>query len=134
MPRILVVDDEPNVRRLIQINLERHGYTVETACDGIGAVAALRDRRPDLLIIDRELSGEMSAEQLVSQIRLDPAMKTLPVIYLRTADGYNDGPVLPPWDTCLHLTRPFHPAELLQLVKRTLVTPPEPVLFMPIDI
>ena len=52
MPRILVTDDEPNIVRLIQVNLERQGFQVETANNGAQALEKIRANRPDLLVSD----------------------------------------------------------------------------------
>ena len=49
---ILVVDDEPDIRRLVKEILEDEGYAVASAENGEGARRALRDRRPDLILLD----------------------------------------------------------------------------------
>ncbi len=119
MPRILAVDDEPNIVRLIQVNLERNGYTVETANNGVQALAKIRERRPDLVVSD-VMMPEMGGFELLDSIRMDPALADLPVIMLtaKTQDadvvrGYSTG-------VDMYLTKPFNPMELLQFVKRIL--------------
>ena len=52
MARILIVDDEPDIRRLIQVNLELDGHEVHMACDGSEALAAVRAQVPDVIILD----------------------------------------------------------------------------------
>ncbi len=119
MPRILAVDDEPNIVRLIQVNLVRQGYTVETANNGVEALAKIRENRPDLLVSD-VMMPEMGGFELLKNVRMDPALSDLPVIMLtaKTQDkdvmeGYTHG-------ADMYLTKPFNPAELLQFVKRIL--------------
>ena len=119
MPRILAVDDEPNIVRLIQVNLMRQGYQVETANNGVEALAKIRESMPDLLVSD-VMMPEMGGFELLKNIRMDPALKDLPVIMLtaKTQDtdvltGYAGG-------ADMYLTKPFNPAELLQFVKRIL--------------
>ena len=121
MPRILAVDDEPNIVRLIQVNLERQGYQVETANNGVQALAKIRDNRPDLLVSD-VMMPEMGGFELLKNIRMDPALADLPVIMLtaKTQDkdvmeGYSTG-------ADMYLTKPFNPQELLQFVKRILAS------------
>jgi two-component system alkaline phosphatase synthesis response regulator PhoP/two-component system response regulator VicR len=121
MPRILAVDDEPNIVRLIQVNLERHGYQVETANNGAQALAKIRENRPDLLVSD-VMMPEMDGFELLSSIRRDPALSDLPVIMLtakaqdaNVMEGYSRG-------ADMYLTKPFNPAELLQFVKRILTS------------
>jgi two-component system, OmpR family, alkaline phosphatase synthesis response regulator PhoP len=122
MPRILAVDDEPNIRRLIQVNLERQGYTVEVAENGAIALEMVRANCPDLLVSD-VMMPEMDGFELVANIRRDPALENLPIIMLtaKTQDkdvmeGYKRG-------ADMYLTKPFNPAELLNFVKRLLATP-----------
>src|SRR5579871_4041434 len=119
MPRILAVDDEPNIVRLIQVNLERHGYQVETANNGAQALAKIRQNRPDLLVSD-VMMPEMDGFELLASIRRDPNLMDLPVIML-TAKA-QDKDVLEGYKTGadMHLTKPFNPQELLAFVKRIL--------------
>ena len=119
MPRILAVDDEPNIVRLIQVNLERHGYQVETANNGAQALAKIRANRPDLLVSD-VMMPEMDGFELLANVRRDPALMDLPVIML-TAKA-QDKDVLEGYKTGadMYLTKPFNPQELLAFVKRIL--------------
>jgi len=119
MPRILAVDDEPNIVRLIQVNLERHGYQVETANNGAQALAKIRQNRPDLLVSD-VMMPEMDGFELLASIRRDPNLMDLPVIML-TAKA-QDKDVLEGYKTGadMYLTKPFNPQELLAFVKRIL--------------
>ena len=119
MPRILAVDDEPNIVRLIQVNLERHGYQVDTASNGVQALEKIRANRPDLVVSD-VMMPEMDGFELLSTIKRDPALEDLPIIMLtaKTQDknvmeGYSRG-------ADMYLTKPFNPAELLAFVKRIL--------------
>ena len=53
MPKkILVVDDDPDIRDVLTVILESRGYEIVTACDGIECLAALRAEKPDLMVID----------------------------------------------------------------------------------
>jgi two-component system alkaline phosphatase synthesis response regulator PhoP len=119
MPRILAVDDEPNIVRLIQVNLERHGYQVETANNGAQALAKIKANRPDLLVSD-VMMPEMDGFELLANVRRDPSLMDLPVIML-TAKA-QDGDVLQGYKTGadMYLTKPFNPQELLAFVKRIL--------------
>ncbi len=124
MPRILAVDDEPNIVRLIQVNLERDGYTVETASNGAQALAKIRQSRPDLLVSD-VMMPEMDGFELLANIRRDPMLNDLPVIMLTAKaqdrdvmEGYTRG-------ADMYLTKPFNPMELKQFVKRILASATE---------
>jgi two-component system alkaline phosphatase synthesis response regulator PhoP/two-component system response regulator VicR len=119
MPRILVTDDEPNIVRLIQVNLERQGFQVETANNGAQALAKIRANRPDLLVSD-VMMPEMDGFELLSNIRRDPLLENLPVIMLTAKaqdrdvlEGYTRG-------ADMYLTKPFNPIELVTFAKRLL--------------
>ena len=79
MPRILAVDDEPNIVRLIQVNLERHGYQVETANNGAQALTKIKANRPDLVVSD-VMMPEMDGFETIARIRRHPRLKHIPVI------------------------------------------------------
>ena len=117
--RILVVDDEPSIVQLVQGNLERHGFTAETAENGVEALTRILTHRPDLIISDIKMP-EMDGLELLAHIRDDPETRDLPVIFLtsKAADhevmnGYLQG-------ADMYLSKPFHPAELILIVKRLL--------------
>ena len=117
--RILVAEDDPNILRQIEFNLQSNGYTIETAQTGADALKQLMKNKPDLLITDI-MMPEMDGYELVSSLRGDEQLADLPVIMLtaRTQDedvaqGYNSG-------TDLYLTKPFNPTELLAFVQRIL--------------
>ncbi|MFM7186400.1 MAG: response regulator transcription factor [Armatimonadota bacterium] len=119
MPRILVTDDEPNIVRLIQVNLERQGFQVETANNGAQALEKIRANRPDLLVSD-VMMPEMDGFELLSNIRRDPVLENLPVIMLTAKaqdrdvlEGYTRG-------ADMYLTKPFNPIELVTFAKRLL--------------
>jgi two-component system alkaline phosphatase synthesis response regulator PhoP/two-component system response regulator VicR len=116
-PRILVVEDDINILRQIEFNLQTNGYGVETATNGADALKALLNSKPDLLITDIMMPG-MDGYELVAALREDEQLSDLPVIMLtaKTQDsdvteGYNSG-------TDLYLTKPFNPTELLRFVRR----------------
>jgi DNA-binding response OmpR family regulator len=117
--RILVVEDEPHILHLVQRNLEREGYAVETAVNGVDALGKILARTPDLLISD-VMMPEMDGFELLEHLRGDPDLADLPVLLLtvRSRDpdvqaGYRRG-------ADLYLTKPFHPDELLAFVRRLL--------------
>jgi DNA-binding response OmpR family regulator len=116
---ILVVEDDPNILRQIEFNLQSHGYGVETATNGVEALKKMMLKRPSLLITDI-MMPEMDGYELVSSLRRDDQLSDLPVIMLtaRTQDndvtqGYTSG-------TDLYLTKPFNPIELIRFVQRIL--------------
>ena len=76
--RILVADDEPQIRRSLQVNLESKGYAVEAVESGTLAISAFLNRRPDLMIVDVIMPG-MNGVEVVRHIRESSAV---PIIVL----------------------------------------------------
>jgi len=81
MKRILVIDDEPDLRELVRINLDQAGYSVDTVSTGREALHALRHSPPDLVVLDLMLP-DVSGTELCRKIRSDPALAEIPVIML----------------------------------------------------
>ena len=84
-PRILVADDEPNLRRILQILLEQEGFEVYMAEDGQQAWDALRQFNPDLVLLDA-MMPKMDGFEVLDKIRADFETCQLPVVIL-TAKG-----------------------------------------------
>jgi len=123
MKHILTVDDETNIRRLLQVNLQRAGYRVTMACDGVEALESISLERPDLVVLD-VMMPRMDGFEVLRRLRMDAATADLPVIML-TAKA-QDADVFRGWQSgadC-YLTKPFNPTELLVFVKRVLDPPP----------
>ena len=76
--RILVVDDEPQIRRSLQVNLEQSGYAVETVETGEGALRSFLNRRPDVVVLDLIMPG-IGGVEVVRRIR---ESSTVPIIVL----------------------------------------------------
>ncbi|MDH7568672.1 MAG: response regulator [Armatimonadota bacterium] len=115
--RILVVDDERHIVRLVQVNLERAGYEVVTAFDGKEAVSKVKDVRPDLIVCD-VMMPYMDGFEVLRTIRADPETREIPFIML-TAKA-QDADIFRGWSSGVdaYLTKPFNPMELLAFVKR----------------
>jgi two-component system alkaline phosphatase synthesis response regulator PhoP len=117
--RILAVDDEKHILRLVQINLEKAGYDVITASNGREAVEAVQEHHPDLIVMD-VMMPEMDGFEALQILKNDEATSSIPVVML-TAKA-QDADVFQGWQSGadLYLTKPFNPMELLTFVKRIL--------------
>ena len=82
---VLVVDDDPNIRELLQVNLTAAGYAVAAATNGHEAVSAAEIRRPDLIILDIMMPG-MDGWEVCKFIRDDPRFGNTRILML-TAKG-----------------------------------------------
>lgn len=81
MPKILVVEDDPPNRQLIERILCAHGFTVTTAGDGARGVALARTERPDLILMDMGLPV-LNGWQATHRLKSQPATARIPIIAL----------------------------------------------------
>ena len=83
--RILIVDDEEPMRRLIATNLKASGYRIRTAADGNEALQLLDEHQFDLLLLDINMP-RLDGVEVLRHLRQDPRTAQLPVIMLTTTD------------------------------------------------
>jgi DNA-binding response OmpR family regulator len=114
---ILVVDDEPAIVQVIQERLEREGFRVRTAASGEGALAAVAEATPDLLILDLMLPGIDGFEVLR---RLRQRGCDVPVIVLTARDDDVDVVVGLELGADDYIVKPFNPRELAARVRAVL--------------
>ena len=81
MKRILIVEDDRDLRFVIRMVLERAGYDVEEASNGVAALESIDTQPPDLIIADLTMPV-MSGVELVAQIRSNPATASIPIVLL----------------------------------------------------
>lgn len=115
--RILVVDDELHIRRLVEVNLVREGYEIEQAENGEIALAKVKQNPPDMIILDWMMPG-IDGMEVLRQLQADPHYQNIPIIML-TAKA-QDADVFKGWASGVsaYLTKPFNPRELLVFVDR----------------
>jgi twitching motility two-component system response regulator PilG len=121
-PVVLVVDDSPTVRKIVQLTLQREHMQVLTAADGLSALAAVADASPDLILLDIMLP-RMDGYNICQVIRKNLAYRDLPIIMLSGKDGLFDkmrGKLAGSSD---YITKPFDSTDLVQTVKRCLSAP-----------
>ena len=121
---VLAVDDENNIRRLIEVNLLRAGYRVTSAADGEEALRMIAEDRPDLIVSD-VMMPNVDGFELLRRLKADPGTMDIPVLLL-TAKA-QDRDIFAGWAGGVHgyLTKPFNPGELLTWVAKTLESPAE---------
>jgi twitching motility two-component system response regulator PilG len=122
-PCVLVVDDSPTIRKLVEITLRREGIQVVFAENGITTLAALTRHHPALIILDIMLPA-INGYQICQVIKRHPRCRGIPVIMLSGKDGAFAKVRGRMVGASEYLTKPFTPAELLEAVRRHLPTAP----------
>jgi len=84
MASILVVDDEPDIVRVVVRIMEARGHTVATAHDGVEALDQVRASRPDVIILDVNLPG-MNGFEVCNRLRADESTRTIPIVMMTAA-------------------------------------------------
>jgi twitching motility two-component system response regulator PilG len=121
-PVVLVVDDSPTVRKIVQLTLQRERIRVVTAGDGLSALAAVADEQPDLILLDIMLP-RMDGYNICQVVRKNMAYRDLPIIMLSGKDGLFDKMRGKLAGSTEYITKPFDSAELVQTVRRHLESP-----------
>ncbi len=118
-PKILVVDDEPDALEILGFKLKEAGYVPLFAKDGARAIAAARDERPALIVLDLMLP-EVDGLEVCKVLRRDPATAAIPVIMLTARAGEMDRVLGLELGADDYVTKPFSPRELVLRIKKLL--------------
>jgi CheY-like chemotaxis protein len=121
---ILVVDDEPFMLRLIQLILERGGYTMIPAASGDEAIERVRRERPDLVIMDA-MMPRMDGLTALRLLKEQSATRGIPVIMLTANPHKFPREQAESFGATVFLTKPFSPTQLLDEIRRLTALPPE---------
>ena len=117
--RILVVDDEPHIRRVLSTVLCSHGYDVCIASDGSEGLDELGNQAVDLVILDLMMPGANGLE-ILSRIRSDPQRSETPVIILTAKGQDTDREAALAGGANDFLTKPFSPKKLIARIEEIL--------------
>jgi CheY-like chemotaxis protein len=119
MPKkIMVVDDENNLRELVRLILENEGYEVITAIDGNDCLEKLKDVKPDLVLVDMMMPN-MSGRELCEKIRSNPKTKRLKLAFLTVAILSETGKdTLRKMRVLDYIEKPFVNRDLVSRVKK----------------
>lgn len=115
-PLILVVDDDPGIRRIIQIQLDRAGYLVLTAENGEEALKVLRDTVPSVIILDVMMPG-MSGYDVCQVVKRSDRLEKIPVIFLTAKGSPQDYKTGMDSGAIVYMVKPFSHEKLLQMVQ-----------------
>jgi DNA-binding response OmpR family regulator len=113
---VVVVDDEPNIADLVELYLEREGFRVQKAATGNGALAAISEYRPRLVVLDVGLP-DIDGLEVCRRLRQN---SQVPVIFLTARDGEIDRVLGLELGADDYVTKPFSPTELVARVKAVL--------------
>jgi DNA-binding response OmpR family regulator len=118
-PRVLVADDDRDIRDLVVFKLEQAGYDVLGVDDGLAALEEARRQRPDLLLLDVMMPG-LSGLDVARQVRADPGTADVPIIMLTAKAQESDVETGFAHGADDYVIKPFSPRELVSRVQAVL--------------
>lgn len=116
---ILIVEDEPSIAELIAVNLIHAGYVVEKAMQSELALNLMKDRLPNLIILDWMLPGK-SGVQFAKELRANERTRALPILMLTAKSEEGDKVLGLDSGADDYVTKPFSPKELVARVRALL--------------
>ncbi|MFN3587422.1 MAG: response regulator, partial [Moraxellaceae bacterium] len=113
--QVMVVDDSVTVRKVTSRLLERHGYDVLLAKDGMDAIAKLEDARPDIMLLDIEMP-RMDGFEVASLVRHNPNLEDLPIIMITSRTGEKHRERAFQIGVNAYMGKPFQEEQLLETI------------------
>jgi two-component system alkaline phosphatase synthesis response regulator PhoP len=117
--RVLVVDDEDDIRELCRVNLEFEGYEVIDAADGEAALQLARNEQPDVIFLDL-MMPKMDGWDVLRHLKEDDGTAAIPVILLTAKTGENEQ--MRGWQEGIleYVSKPFNPLSLVEWANRAM--------------
>jgi CheY-like chemotaxis protein len=126
--RVLIVDDDPNCRQILELMLARQGWTLHFANNGVDGLRQAKALQPDLVLLD-VLMPQMSGMDVVKHLKSDPALENVPVFAITALafDEERQAAYAAGFDVVI--TKPFSRRQLIEAVRSKfpgLEEPPHP--------
>jgi two-component system, OmpR family, alkaline phosphatase synthesis response regulator PhoP len=119
VPKVLIADDQPSIRRIIRLTLETGHFEILEAPDGPAALDLARREHPDLVFLDWTMPG-MPGIEVCRRLRDDPATETIRIVMLTARSQPADRAIATAMGADDYMTKPFSPLELLGAVRDVL--------------
>jgi CheY-like chemotaxis protein len=114
---VLVVEDDPVILRLLEVNFEMEGFDVRSATNGQEALEAVRSGRPDVVVADI-MMPVLSGLDFLAKLRADPEIADIPVVFLSAKAQAGDVRAGLAAGADDYVTKPFEPLDLVERVTR----------------
>jgi len=118
-PRILIVDDDPDLRQALRLRLRANHYDTVSAVDGYSAIAQAYKEQPDLIILDLGLPAG-DGYVVLDRLQRDDRLSTIPVVVLTARDPQSNEQCVLQSGAAAFFQKPADNAELLEVIRTTL--------------
>lgn len=119
VPAVLCIDDDPLALHFYRDFLDRHGYRVRTATDGLSGLDLAQRERPDVILLDVMLRG-LSGYDICRKFRADPALHAIPIILITVWDHASVATTGHEAGATLTLQKPADPETILTALAKVL--------------
>ncbi len=122
MKRVLIVEDQADIRKLIRMTLEFEAYEIHEASDGAFGLRLAQAVAPDLVLLDVMMPGELDGLQVCQQLKSHPATAGIKVVLLTARGQARDREAGNAAGADEYLVKPFSPLQLIETIERLLET------------
>ena len=116
---VLIVDDDPVIRRMLQLSFESEGFEVSTANDGVEGLDAMRSNRPDVVVLDI-MMPKLDGMKVMREVATDDDLRGTPVILLSAKATSLDIELGLKAGAADYVTKPVDPIELVERIRSIL--------------
>ena len=116
--RILVVEDQDSIRRMIEALVQARGHKVTAAPSGVKAIDVAAVEPPDLVLLDLMMPGQFDGFEVCRRLRADAATRSVPIIVITAMDGEEARARATDAGANAFYTKPFSPIALLKEIER----------------
>jgi CheY-like chemotaxis protein len=116
--RILVVEDQDSIRRMIEALVQARGYQVTAVSSGAKAIDVAMTDAPDIVLLDLNLPGQYDGFDVCQRLRSDPGTRTVPVVIISAMDDDESRARATAAGATAYYTKPFSPIALLKEIDR----------------
>lgn len=118
--RLLVIEDQAEIRKLIRMTLEYEPYQVHEASDGAAGLRLAVDLQPDLILLDIMMPGALDGLQVCERVRGDPRLAATGVLMLTARSRAQDLAAGQQAGADAYLSKPFSPLQLIETIEHLL--------------
>ncbi len=119
-PKVVIIEDQPEIRLLIKLTLEINGYEFFEACDANMGMLLIEKVKPDLILLDVMMPGEINGLILCDILKSTEEYADIPIIFLTGADSSEDRKNGLQSGASYYLIKPFLPQQLIDLSEELL--------------
>lgn len=116
--RILVVEDQDSIRRMIEALVQGRGYEVVAVSSGVKAIDVAATDPPDLVLLDLMMPGQYDGFEVLQKLRADPGTKRIPIVIITAMDDEGSRRRATEAGATAYYTKPFSPIALLKEIDR----------------